>query len=152
MQSHDLLARFRNLGLLLCCQSHLFTLKLHSDLLQAWMHAKFPLLLWKSNLLLLLSHCIICSTANLALTVVRRKEMQGKKNKRPSTVHYLSLYSTHACTLSINSLVCEPQASVNVLDVTHRVAIFNVRYAHPIHFLLHTRVQLFLNTKERKNI
>ncbi len=66
-----------------------------------------------------------------------------------NAVRYLSLDSTHACTLSINSLVCQPQAGVNMLDVTHRVAILNVRNTHPIHLLLHTRVQLFLKETER---
>lgn len=62
-----------------------------------------------------------------------------------SAVRYLPLHSTHACTLGINSLISEPQAGVNVLDVTHRVAIFDVRYTHPVYLLLHTGVQLFLN-------
>lgn len=39
-----------------------------------------------------------------------------------------------------------------MLDVAHRVTIFNVRNTHPIHLLLHTGVQLFLNKTERYNI
>lgn len=63
---------------------------------------------------------------------------------------YLSLDSAHSCTLCINGLVRQPQAGVDMLDVAHRVAIFNVRRAHPIHFLPHTRIQLFLTGNSRE--
>lgn len=57
---------------------------------------------------------------------------------------HLPLHSTHAGTLSINSLVGEPQAGVHMLDVRHRVSILDVRRSHPIQLLPHTQIQLFL--------
>ncbi len=65
-------------------------------------------------------------------------------------LRYLSLYSTHASTLGVHSLVGEPQTRVNMLDVTHRVAVLDVRSTHSIHLLLHTRVQLFLRQRNTK--
>ena len=66
-------------------------------------------------------------------------------------VRYLSLHSAHAHTLWIDSLVSEPKAGVNMLDVTHRVTILDVRCSHPIHLLLHTRIQLFLKDQTGEN-
>lgn len=66
---------------------------------------------------------------------------------------YLSLYATHTSTFGINRLVSEPLAAKNMLDVTHRVSIFNIWNSHAVHLLLYTRVQFLLkDTQEEKYI
>lgn len=62
---------------------------------------------------------------------------------------YLPLYATHTGTFGINRLVSEPLAAKNVLDVTHRVSIFDIWNSHAIHLLLYTRVQFFLKDTKK---
>lgn len=107
------------------------------------------------NILICCHFCLFLSasqplsnTEKQTQIVVTRKQRQVTKVLRDAVlfnaVWYLSLDSAHSCTLGINSLVGEPQVGVNMLDVTHGVAILNVRNTHPIHLFLHTWVQLFL--------
>lgn len=58
--------------------------------------------------------------------------------------------SAHADTLGVGRLIGQPQVGVHMLDETHGVSVLDVREAHPIDFLLHTRVQLLLGSRKEK--